>query len=137
MSTSTSNPGGPPPPSPPATEAATVHLQATYTSPRWRDPQLLYTAPLVIPADLSQSLEAKTSYLGALRAATVALQDRINTVLTARMEEDAREAMTTDAASGETAGKTGGSIQQASAAAVDEVAEEENYGEEAGEEDEV
>lgn len=94
--------------------------------------------PLVLPAAVSQSLEATTSYLRALRAATVSLQDRINTDLTARMEEDAREASRTDRASSEMAETSGKTMQmQASAAAVDEVAEEEHYGEEAGEEDEV
>ncbi|KAI1164511.1 hypothetical protein F5B18DRAFT_650586 [Nemania serpens] len=130
MSSSTSNPGGPT-----TGTTTTVHLQATYTSPRSRDSQLLCSVPLDFPTAVNQSLEAKTSYLGALRAAAVALQDRINAELTARMEEDAREA------NGETAGKTttGKTIQAsaAAAAAVDEVAEEENYGEEAGEEDDV
>ncbi|KAI1193368.1 hypothetical protein F5X97DRAFT_40678 [Nemania serpens] len=134
MASSTSTPGSPPP----TTGTTTVHLQATYTSPRTRDSQLLYSVPLAVPTAVDQSLEEKTSYLRALRAATIALQDRINTELTARMDEDARETPSAGRANGEMAGKASGKTAQASAAAVDEVAEEENYGEEvAEEEDEV
>ncbi|KAI1434023.1 hypothetical protein GGR50DRAFT_665083 [Xylaria sp. CBS 124048] len=102
----------------------TVHLKATYTSPNTsHQPQILASTPLTLPLSISASnptstpsrdvSKSKTTYLNSLRTATVALQERINAELTARMEED-----------------------NAGARGVDEVAEEENYGEEA-QEDEV
>ncbi|KAI0099124.1 hypothetical protein GGR51DRAFT_565116 [Nemania sp. FL0031] len=137
-------------PSDPTTAAAvlaapntkTVHLKATYTSPRTSEPQVLSSTPLALAippasASASETLQAKTSYLRALRAATVALQDRINAELTARMEEDARDAAAGGSGAG-IAGKTtqgGTAAASAAAASVDEVAEEENYGEEMAEED--
>ncbi|KAI1123060.1 hypothetical protein F5Y10DRAFT_61046 [Nemania abortiva] len=118
----------------------TVHLTATYTSPRTHIPQTLSSTPLALPTTLaststSEALESKTSYLRDLRAATVALQDRINAELTARMEEDAREAQSAEGPQSGS-GMAGKVLQGSTAAAgVDEVAEEEHYGEEAGEED--
>ncbi|KAI0803682.1 hypothetical protein GGR55DRAFT_383290 [Xylaria sp. FL0064] len=117
--------------------STTVHLKATYTSPDVPNPQTISSAPLALPSSLSdsqsnsestttQAVEDKTAFLRALRAATTDLQDRINADLTARMEQDAA-----NAGSGSTKMAQGG----AGAAAVNEAAEEENYGEEVAEED--
>lgn len=62
------------------------------------------------------------AYLAALRKETAALQERINTELTQRMEEDKAQA--------EANATPGGNGRK-----VDDVAEEENYGEEVVEED--
>ena len=88
-------------------------LRATYSSPT-NDP---FTHISKMPSSNGTALE-KTAYLAALRAAAVTMQERINTELTARMEEDkALEA----------------SILQGKG--IDEAKEEDNYGEEVAEED--
>ena len=74
-----------------------------------------------IPAPASSSVPDKTQYLGSLRDAISSVQDEINKELTARMEEDKKR----EAASG----------NAGTAKGVNEVAEEENYGEEVVEED--
>ncbi|TGJ82950.1 hypothetical protein E0Z10_g5791 [Xylaria hypoxylon] len=108
----------------PSTSSTTiVHLKATYTSPSTPTPQILSSTVLPLPST-PQSVESKTAYLRALRTATTALQDRINAYLTARMEQDAR-----DVARRATQGGGG--------AVVDEADEEENYGEEVPENDDV
>lgn len=90
-------------------------LAASYQSPT-NEP---FTISKDIPAPPSTSVTDKTAYLEALRQALSSTQDQINKELTARMEEDkAREA------------KVGGSKKS-----VDDVKEEENYGEEMQEED--
>ncbi|TRX91086.1 hypothetical protein FHL15_008068 [Xylaria flabelliformis] len=103
----------------------TVHLKATYTSPTQPEGQSISSIPLSLPtSQSSQSLADKTTYLASLRAATIATQETVNAALTARMEEDiARNALDKAAAGGEKK-------------KVDEVAEEENYGEEDPEDDE-
>ena len=107
-----------------------VELKVTYTSPT--NAPLTLTTPLTLPSQSSVSVADKTAYLSALRGAVADLQARVNTELTARMEEDkAREADTTV---GE--GKKSKENKQGKAAkAVDEAVEEENYGEEVTEED--
>lgn len=97
---------------PPKTETTTtMTLSATYASPT--------NAPFTAAHDLAAppsgtadpTVEDKTAYLAALRAAVATLQDDVNRELTRRMDEDkAREA--------------------GPGAAVDEAKEEENYGEE-------
>lgn len=93
-------------------------LQATYCS--LTNPAFTHTAEL--PSLDRNNVIERVTYLSALRKETAALQDRINTELTQRMEDDKAQAAT-DAASGGNKRK------------VDEVAEEENYGEEIVEED--
>ncbi|KAI1823921.1 hypothetical protein F4861DRAFT_508249 [Xylaria intraflava] len=93
----------------------TVHLKATYKSPT-EPPKHLTSAPLPLPPN-PPTPESKTAYLRALRAATTALQERINAELTARMEADNRS--------------------QAGTGGVNEAAEEENYGEEVQDGDEA
>jgi hypothetical protein len=88
-------------------------LQASYQSPT----NEAFTHAQNIPAPASEAIDEKTTYLSALRKATIDLQERVNKDLTARMEEDkVREG-------GATKGK------------VDEAKEEDNYGEEVVEED--
>ncbi|KAI1276464.1 hypothetical protein F5Y07DRAFT_136690 [Xylaria sp. FL0933] len=118
--------------------STTVHLKATYTSPSIPNPQTISSTSLTLPSSLSNSqstttqaaVKDKTAFLRALRAATTDLQDRINADLTARMEQDAANA---NACSGST--KTVQGEAGAGAAIVNEVAEEENYGEEVVDED--
>lgn len=93
-------------------------LLATYSSPS--NPAFTHTAQL--PALSASSVEERVAYIAALRKETAALQERINTELTQRMEED-KSKSDTDAAPGSNKRK------------VDDVAEEENYGEEVVEED--
>ncbi|KAM3536334.1 hypothetical protein MY4038_000492 [Beauveria bassiana] len=83
-------------------------LTASYTSPT--NEAFAITTPLP-----SSSSSDKTSRLSALRDAIADAQDTINKELTARMEED--------------------KARDASAAAVDDAKEEENYGEEVQEGD--
>lgn len=86
-------------------------ISATYKSPE--------SAPFShlqkLPAPASTSAADKTSYLSVLRKATAEMQEQINKELTARMEED--------------------KARDASASKVDDVKEEENYGEEGVEEE--
>lgn len=93
-------------------------LQATYSSPT--NPAFAHTTQL--PSLGANSVEERVAYLAALRQEAAALQERINTELTQRMEEDKAQAEA-DAAPGGNKRK------------VDDVAEEENYGEEVVEED--
>jgi len=89
-------------------------LSATYKSLN-NEP---FTHVVKLRAPLTDQTLDRTAYLGSLRQATAELQDRINTDLTARMEEDkVREAE----------GKAGGAKVNG---AVDEAKEEDNYGEE-------
>ncbi|KAI2468833.1 hypothetical protein F4781DRAFT_247455 [Annulohypoxylon bovei var. microspora] len=76
--------------------------------------------PLTLPD--SDSSADKTSYLKTLRGAVSALQERVNSELTARMEEEARE--------------IAAASKGASVGGIDEAAEEENYGEEVVEDEE-
>lgn len=73
--------------------------------------------------------QQKQASLAALRSATVNMQDDINALLTARMDED--NARTAAAA----IGATGGAGSQNKKQKVDENAEEDNYGEEVVDED--
>ncbi|KAI0454245.1 hypothetical protein F5B21DRAFT_476413 [Xylaria acuta] len=114
-----------------------VYLKATYTSPTQPEPQLLSSStPLSLPASKEgMTVAEKTTYLSSLRAATVALQETVNAALTARMEEDAaraQQAQRTSTGGGEEAAAGG----EKNKGAADEVAEEENYGEEVPEDDE-
>ncbi|KAI1750421.1 hypothetical protein F4782DRAFT_532529 [Xylaria castorea] len=116
----------------------TVHLKATYTSPTHPEPHLISSTPLSLPTSSSQSqakgmmtVAEKTAYLSSLRTATVALQETVNAALTARMEEDAARAQVSSTDEGARRAAAGGKSEGA-----DEVAEEENYGEEVPEDDE-
>lgn len=93
-------------------------LQATYSSPS--NPAFTHTGQL--PPLGSNNVEERVAYLAALRKETAALQERINTELTQRMEEDKAQAANEVA--------PGGNKRK-----VDDVSEEENYGEEVVEED--
>ena len=93
-------------------------LQATYSSPS--NPAFTHTAQL--PPLGANNVEARVAYLAALRKQTAALQERINSELTQRMEEDKAQVASEVA--------PGGNKRK-----VDDVAEEENYGEEVVEED--
>ncbi|OBT43819.1 hypothetical protein VE00_05400 [Pseudogymnoascus sp. WSF 3629] len=93
-------------------------LRATYNSPT--NPTFSHTAE--IPFSTSNTTAERTSYLSALRGETSKLQDLINAELTTRMEDDKAQ----QASDSATSVKKG---------VVDEIAEEENYGEEGVEED--
>ncbi|OBT76125.1 hypothetical protein VF21_04877 [Pseudogymnoascus sp. 05NY08] len=93
-------------------------LRATYNSAT--NPTFSHTAG--IPFSTSNTTSERTSYLSALRSETSKLQDLINAELTTRMENDKAQ-QASDLA---TSAKKG---------VVDEIAEEENYGEEVVEED--
>ena len=93
-------------------------LQATYSCPT--NPAFTHIAQL--PSLGANSVEERVAYLAALRKDTAALQERINTELTQRMEEDKAQA--------EANAAPGGNKRK-----VDDVAEEENYGEEVVEDD--
>ncbi|RYP01667.1 hypothetical protein DL763_000056 [Monosporascus cannonballus] len=137
-----------------------AELRATYASPR--NAALSLATPLDLPPAASPSPAEKAAYLGDLRAAAAALQERINGELTAQMEEDkAREASAaggggggsgrgvvaaeagTDRGEGGKSGSGGGGGggggagggAKKAAKDVDEDAEEENYGEEVVEDD--
>ena len=101
-----------PEPNPTSTDGP-LTLSATYASPESKP----FTLEKKCPAPASLTAASKKSYLLALRTATAELQTSVNRELTERMGEDrARDAA-------------------AAAAAIDEVKEEENYGEEVVEED--
>ncbi|RYP79571.1 hypothetical protein DL769_002881 [Monosporascus sp. CRB-8-3] len=127
-----------------------AELRATYASPH--NAPLSLATPLDLPAAASSSSSTspsaaeKAAYLRGLRAATAALQERVNGELTARMEEDkAREAsaagggggggVATDAGADKGKGGKSGSGGGGGAKDIDEDAEEENYGEEVVEDD--
>ncbi|KFY68262.1 hypothetical protein V496_01182 [Pseudogymnoascus sp. VKM F-4515 (FW-2607)] len=93
-------------------------LRATYNSPT--NPTFSHTA--AIPFSTSNTTSERTSYLSALRSETGKLQGLINAELTTRMENDKAQQASDLATS-------------ARKGVVDEVAEEENYGEEVMEED--
>ncbi|KAI0381659.1 hypothetical protein F5Y04DRAFT_65422 [Hypomontagnella monticulosa] len=121
---------------PSSTLDATAALKATYTNSNSQSADsstLSSTTPFTVSTPLSlpssDSPAHKTAYLTSLRDAVTALQERVNSELTARMEAEARE---TAATSPTTNGKSG----KGATAGVDEAAEEENYGEEVVEEDE-
>ena len=87
-------------------------VKAEYTSPGFTH---VFKQPLPqLPRE--PSTQEKTAYLSALRSSVVALQNDVNTFLTAKMEEDKALASARDLK-------------------VDEKKEEENYGEEVVEED--
>ncbi|KAI1406795.1 hypothetical protein F5Y13DRAFT_9453 [Hypoxylon sp. FL1857] len=121
-----------------STTEPTVHVRATYENSKFagNSPSQSPAAPFTILTPLalpdSESATYKTAYLSSLREAVSTLQERVNSELTARMEEEAREvaAMSTSSTTNREAGKgvvVGG---------VDEAAEEENYGEEVVEDEE-
>ncbi|KAI9643061.1 hypothetical protein NHQ30_008796 [Ciborinia camelliae] len=94
-------------------------LSATYSSPNSEKFEHVHKLPMATSGKVSD----KTAYLGALRKATVDMQERINKELTARMEEDkVREA-----------GDANGS--KVNGGVIDEAKEEDNYGEEIVEEE--
>lgn len=92
-------------------------LTATYSSPT--NPAFTHTAEL--PSLGANNVSERVAYLSALRKETAALQERINTELTQRMEDDKTQAATDAGCNNKRK--------------VDDVAEEENYGEEVVEED--
>ncbi|GJN78001.1 gon7 family domain-containing protein [Purpureocillium lilacinum] len=96
----------------------TSSLTATYTSPTNAPFAITKTIPAPTTTSSSSAAAAdKSRYLEALRGAVAETQDQVNRELTARMDEDKARDGT------------------ASAAAVDEAKEEENYGEDVQEED--
>ncbi|KAI0545486.1 hypothetical protein F4679DRAFT_463036 [Xylaria curta] len=108
----------------------TVHLKATYTSPTQPEGQLITSIPISLPTSQPEpTIASKTSYLTSLRAATITAQETVNAALTARMEEDIA-ARNADKDKGTAVGG-----EKSKGAVVDEVAEEENYGEEVAEDD--
>ncbi|KAI1174248.1 hypothetical protein F4777DRAFT_394441 [Nemania sp. FL0916] len=139
----------PTPDNPARSTTTTVHLKATYTSPSTATPQILSSTPLPFPATTATTISSsssetseldvatKTTYLRSLRSATIALQERINGELTARMEEDVRAAAAEAQArkDGEVSGGEKRKNNGKGSGDVDEVAEEENYGEEVAEDD--
>lgn len=99
-------------------QQTTRKLTATYESSQQSQPFSLTTE---LPSPATTSVADKTQYLAALRHSITAMQSTINKELTTRMEEDkARDASTT---------------VKAGSVTVDEVNEEENYGEEVQEDD--
>ncbi|KAK0708976.1 hypothetical protein B0T26DRAFT_653071 [Lasiosphaeria miniovina] len=98
-------------------------LTAVYTSKGNNEP-FSTTQAFAPPAD--GIIESRTSYLRSVRIAVVGLQEQVNQELTARMEED-------NSSSGNS---SSGSLKTAKFA-VDDVEEEENYGEEVQEEDDA
>lgn len=93
-------------------------LRATYNSPT--NPTFSHATP--IPFSASNIASPRTSYISALRNETTILQRRINAELTNRMENDKAQQASNLATS-------------ARKDVVDEIAEEENYGEEGLQED--
>lgn len=94
-------------------------LSAVYNSPT--NAPFSHTTKLPTPA--STAPKDRVIYLSSLKTAVAELQEKINTDLTSRMEEDkAREASTSGASKAKSKG-------------VDESKEEDNYGEEVVEED--
>lgn len=93
----------------------TFTLKATYQSPT-NEP---FSFTQDFPAPAADKVSDKTTYLAALRKATVTMQEQINKELTARMEED----------------KVREGAANSSKGTVDEAKEEDNYGEEVPEED--
>lgn len=86
----------------------TLDLSATYSCPG-SEP---FTFSRSLPAPASTSVADRTKYLSSLREAVASAQDQINKELTERMEEDNAR------------------VANGGAKGVDEVKEEENYGEE-------
>ncbi len=93
-------------------------LAATYNS----STNVPFKHEVQLPELGTDNVEKRVAYLSVLRQETAKLQDRINAELTQRMEEDKLQAEK-DAAPGANKRK------------VDDVAEEENYGEEVVEDD--
>lgn len=93
-------------------------LRASYNSPT--NPTFSHTA--AIPFSTSNTTSERISYVSALRSETSKLQGLINAELTTRMENDKAQ-LASDLATSSRKG------------VVDEIAEEENYGEEGMEED--
>ncbi|KAI1134281.1 hypothetical protein F5Y05DRAFT_237124 [Hypoxylon sp. FL0543] len=126
-------------PVPTPADPARTNVSATYTNSKFTSSSSSQTStapftistPLALPG--SDSTTHKTAYLSSLRNAVSALQERVNSELTARMEEEARELAATSTAP-TTSRKAG---QVAAAGSVDEAAEEENYGEEVIEDEEA
>ncbi|KAI1492204.1 hypothetical protein F5X96DRAFT_627705 [Biscogniauxia mediterranea] len=143
-----------------------AYLKATYTSPTNAPLDLSTSLAFPFPTtttsssspDPAVSVADKTSYLRALRAASSALQERVNAELTARMDEDsARQAIVTNGDSNGNGNGNGGSSGGSNNSGkkrkranrklnqnqgpvmvvpdVDEAAEEENYGEEVQDDD--
>ncbi|KAI2602500.1 hypothetical protein GGR54DRAFT_644990 [Hypoxylon sp. NC1633] len=121
------------------TSSATTiaHVKATYTNSNASKiastAPFTFSAPLPLPhpsafnpgSDTDFAIR-KATYLSGLREAASALQDRMNSELTARMGEEAHEAAASNPSS---SGTADGNVKKGNANA-GEVAEEENYGEE-------
>ncbi|QSZ32515.1 hypothetical protein DSL72_002093 [Monilinia vaccinii-corymbosi] len=93
------------------TETSYQTLSATYSSPNNEKFEHIRKLPTPTTSD---NVSDRTAYLGALRKATVEMQEKINKELTARMAEDKLR---------ETGSKVHGGV-------IDEAKEEDNYGEE-------
>lgn len=91
-------------------------LTAIYASPTNEG----FTHTAVLPEFGANDVSQRVAYLAALRKETASLQERINAELTQRMEDDKAAA-----------GDANGNKKQKT----DDLAEEENYGEEVVEED--
>lgn len=105
----------------PSTNSSQSHqiLSATYNSPT----NARFTHTIELPTPATTAPEDRTTYLCSLKSAVAELQDKINTELTTRMEEDkAREASANESLTSKLKG-------------VDESKEEDNYGEEVVEEE--
>jgi hypothetical protein len=112
-------------------------LTAIYSSPSYA-PFALRRPIAAAPPTGDGDTAGRTAFLGALVRELEGLQEDANRELTARMEEDAaREAAAGGAeGSSKAAGKGGKEGKKNGAGVVDEIKEEENYGEEVVEEDE-
>ncbi|KAI1104834.1 hypothetical protein F4804DRAFT_173657 [Jackrogersella minutella] len=107
-----------------------AHVTATYiNSKSANDSSLTSTTsfalsmPITLPH--SDSVAHKTAYLNTLCETVSLLQERVNSELTARMDEEAREVAAMSTTSTGTKGNKSVGIS-----GIDETAEEENYGEE-------
>ncbi|KAI1371730.1 hypothetical protein F4677DRAFT_284719 [Hypoxylon crocopeplum] len=116
-----------------------VHIRATYTNSSSNSnasaKPFTISTPLSFPLSPDSTLDSdstarKTAYLESLREASSLLQERVNSELTARMEEEAHEV-----AASSSAVAVDGKGRKATSD-VDEAAEEENYGEEVVEDEE-
>ncbi|KAI0834036.1 hypothetical protein F5Y06DRAFT_180634 [Hypoxylon sp. FL0890] len=124
-----------PSPEPTPADPTMTNVRATYTNSKFTSNAscLSSTAPFTISMPLalpdSDSAMHKMAYLSCLRDVVSTLQERVNSELTARMEEEVRELAATSTTNGRVEkGVVAGSL--------DEATEEENYGEEVIEDEE-
>jgi len=105
-----------------ASKSTSIIMSVTYTSPANESFVLDQPLPLISSASVAD----RTSYLSALGGAVIAMQERVNKELTARMEQDNAATAAAEATHGS---------QRKSTPAVNDAKEEENYGEEVQEDD--